>query len=951
MKKIAIMLLLCFISANTKEIYELDEIEITGGGIGNSQKIGVHTKTAKDLEKAQISDSRDLVRHETGINVVESGRFGVSGYAIRGVDENRVAIQVDGLHQAETLSSQGFKDVFEGYGNYNNTRNGVEMEHIGSIRIAKGADSIKSGSGALGGSVIFETKDARDYLTDKNFYFGIKQGYSSKDEQIFASATLAFRYKYFDLLFINTARIGKEIKNYGYDSYDDSIWGKTRQKADPYSISRDSNLIKFSFQPSDEHRFSVVRDYSTLKSQGSDFSYTLQRTTTPPYVYDYGKRYTDDASSRKNYSFAYENQSENFLWDFMKITYSNQKIKNKARTDEYCKGDKCLHKSNPSGIRYKLVGDTYKAIDKYGGELKVSGQDLLDSKGNKVSYRNLAQTEANFIDCDKMDCSKKIQLIEEGFYDTKIVTKQIQTKKSKNGKIYGYINSSDYRYIVPQQIGAALSDYSDRDLKTDINQINFDFEKEFTLFDTEHFLAYGGLKSLTQKTMINQVGREAKDLQWWAQNFTGGKKNPDWTYTPDESLLPFSGSEKRHTIGLRDTYLIPVKTNAYAFYFTDEINLFDNLSLDLAYRYDNIKHTPHFDKNTPIPKGLILGLEEPIPADCDLLAPNAYNSECVNKNFRTNLKYLQKTSKYSSDSYSFGINLQAFDWLKLQGKYSKAFRAPTSDEVYLTFKHPNFSIAPNTKLKAETAKTQEFALSFHNDKSFATFSVFRTNYENFIDLAYEKNRIVELGSSLPPYPYYKSINRTNARVDGFEVNSLLNLGDLFSKIQGFKIGWKFTYQKGKIKGEDGTMIPMNAISPPTSVINLGYFSPNQKYGVDLFVKSVAKKKAKDTYNMWWKGQKKEGKLVKGAKVINSEIAWRSGGYTILDLLAYAKPIKNLSFGFGIYNLLDKKYMTWDMARQIRAVGTMNMIDQNTGAGIERFLAPGRNFKINMEMKF
>ncbi|EJS90089.1 hypothetical protein AAUPMB_03528, partial [Pasteurella multocida subsp. multocida str. Anand1_buffalo] len=34
-----------------------------------------------------------------------------SGYAIRGVDENRVGIMIDGLRQSETLSSQGFKEL------------------------------------------------------------------------------------------------------------------------------------------------------------------------------------------------------------------------------------------------------------------------------------------------------------------------------------------------------------------------------------------------------------------------------------------------------------------------------------------------------------------------------------------------------------------------------------------------------------------------------------------------------------------------------------------------------------------------------------------------------------------------------------------------------------------------------------------------------------------------
>ena len=45
-------------------------------------------------------------------------------------DENRVSINIDGLAQAETLSSQGFKELFEGYGNFNNTRNGAEIETL-----------------------------------------------------------------------------------------------------------------------------------------------------------------------------------------------------------------------------------------------------------------------------------------------------------------------------------------------------------------------------------------------------------------------------------------------------------------------------------------------------------------------------------------------------------------------------------------------------------------------------------------------------------------------------------------------------------------------------------------------------------------------------------------------------------------------------------------------------
>ena len=83
---------------------QLEEINVSGSTEHSDPKtppkIAETVKTAKKLEKEQAQDVKDLVRYETGITVVEAGRFGNSGFAVRGVEENRVAVQIDGLHQA-----------------------------------------------------------------------------------------------------------------------------------------------------------------------------------------------------------------------------------------------------------------------------------------------------------------------------------------------------------------------------------------------------------------------------------------------------------------------------------------------------------------------------------------------------------------------------------------------------------------------------------------------------------------------------------------------------------------------------------------------------------------------------------------------------------------------------------------------------------------------------------
>lgn len=66
-------------------------------------------QTAQDLGKNLVQDEHDLFRNEVGIGVNESGRSGSNGFAIRGVDKDRVAVIVDGLPQAETFMPSIYK--------------------------------------------------------------------------------------------------------------------------------------------------------------------------------------------------------------------------------------------------------------------------------------------------------------------------------------------------------------------------------------------------------------------------------------------------------------------------------------------------------------------------------------------------------------------------------------------------------------------------------------------------------------------------------------------------------------------------------------------------------------------------------------------------------------------------------------------------------------------------
>ncbi|HHF3495149.1 TPA: TonB-dependent receptor plug domain-containing protein, partial [Haemophilus influenzae] len=532
---------------------QLEQINVSGSTENTDTKappkIAETVKTAKTLEREQANNIKDIVKYETGVTVVEAGRFGQSGFAIRGVDENRVAINIDGLRQAETLSSQGFKELFEGYGNFNNTRNGAEIETLKEVNITKGADSIKNGSGSLGGSVIYKTKDARDYLINKDYYVSYKKGYATENNQSFNTLTLAGRYKKFDVLVVTTSRNGHELENYGYKNYNDKIQGKRREKADPYKIEQDSTLLKLSFNPTENHRFTFAADLYEHRSRGQDLSYTLKykrsdrnSSNSKNEIPEVESRHTNDKTKRRNISFSYENFSQTPFWDTLKLTYSDQRIKNRARTDEYCDAGVryCEGTDNPTGLKLtngKITrrDGTELQFEEVKNKTAPNSQDkiydirkFIDTDGQVIEDKlTLKNPNDTWYDCSLFDCTKKMKVFEgERFYgyDGKWKDVDLEIKKL-NGKEFAKIknedNSSKIKSILPSSPGFLERLWQERDLDTNTQQLNLDLTKDFKTWRVEHNLQYGSSYNTTMKRMVNRAGNDATDVQWWAERTLG----------------------------------------------------------------------------------------------------------------------------------------------------------------------------------------------------------------------------------------------------------------------------------------------------------------------------------------------------------------------------------------------------------------------------------------------
>ncbi|HFB0249933.1 TPA: TonB-dependent transferrin-binding protein TbpA, partial [Neisseria gonorrhoeae] len=174
--------------------------------------LGKLVKTADTLSKEQVLDIRDLTRYDPGIAVVEQGRGASSGYSIRGMDKNRVSLTVDGLAQIQSYTAQAALGGTRTAGS-SGAINEIEYENVKAVEISKGSNSVEQGSGALAGSVAFQTKTADDVIGEgRQWGIQSKTAYSGKNRGLTQSIALAGRIGGAEALLIRTGRHAGEIR-------------------------------------------------------------------------------------------------------------------------------------------------------------------------------------------------------------------------------------------------------------------------------------------------------------------------------------------------------------------------------------------------------------------------------------------------------------------------------------------------------------------------------------------------------------------------------------------------------------------------------------------------------------------------------------------------------------------------------------------------------------------
>ena len=224
-------------------------------------------------------------------------------------------------------------------------------------------------------------------------------------------------------------------------------------------------------------------------------------------------------------------------------------------------------------------------------------------------------------------------------------------------------------------------------------------------------------------------------------------------------------------------------------------------------------------------------------------------------------------------------------------------------------------IDANPDLKAESSISYETGIRAQSNAAQIELIAFYNDYSDFINQQFLGK--VNDGGPNHGKDHYTKENIDSVEIYGVEFSSTYLLDEAFDAPQGTYSKLSIAYAEGRDKK---TGASIDSVAPLTSNLGLGYDSVGYTYGALLNINMVA---GKDK----WSNEGYE----------NIDVA----GYTLVDLTAYYKPMKDLTLRGGLFNALDKQYWLYN-----------DMIGSKSGDdGLDRKAQAGRNWGIELDYKF
>ncbi|KLS78944.1 ligand-gated channel [Neisseria gonorrhoeae MU_NG18] len=857
--------------------------------------LGKLVKTADTLSKEQVLDIRDLTRYDPGIAVVEQGRGASSGYSIRGMDKNRVALTVDGLAQIQSYTAQAALGGTRTAGS-SGAINEIEYENVKAVEISKGSNSVEQGSGALAGSVAFQTKTADDVIGEgRQWGIQSKTAYSGKNRGLTQSIALAGRIGGAEALLIRTGRHAGEIRAH---------------EAAGRGVQSFNRLVPV--DDGSKYAYFIVEEecknegYEKCKAK-KDVDGKDERQTVSTRDYTGPNRFLADPLSYESRSwlfrpgFRFENK-RHYIGGILERTQQTFDTRDmtvpafltKAVFDE--------------NKKYGLI----RGYGKYAGDHRYGGLITNGENGAQVGAE----------------------------YGTGVFYDETHTK-SRYGLEYVYTNAdkdtwADYARLSYDRQGIGLdnhfqqthcsADGSDKYCRPSADKPSSYYKSDRVIYGESHRLLQAAFKKSFDTAKI----RHNLSVNLGYDRFGSNLRHQDYYYQNANRTYSLKTPPQSGKNGKND----PNGDKSKPYYWvsigrgnvvTGQICLFgNNTYTDCTPRSINGK-----SYYAAVRDNVRLGRW------ADVGAGLRYDYRSTHSDDGS-----VSTGTHRTLSWNTGIVLKPADWLDLTYRTSTGFRLPSFAEMYGWRSGDKIKAV---KIDPEKSFNKEAGIVFKGDFGNLEASWFDNAYRDLIVRGYEAE-IKNGKEQTKGDPAY--LNAQSARITGINILGKIDWNGVWDKLPE---GWYSTFAYNRVrvrdikKRADRTDIQshlFDAIQPSRYVVGSGYDQPEGKWGVNGM---LTYSKAKEITELL--GSRA---LLNGNSRNTKATARRTRPWYIVDVSGYYTVKKHFTLRAGVYNLLNHRYVTWENVRQT-AAGAVN---QHKNVGVyNRYAAPGRNYTFSLEMKF
>lgn len=856
--------------------------------------LGKLVKTADTLSKEQVLDIRDLTRYDPGIAVVEQGRGASSGYSIRGMDKNRVALTVDGLAQIQSYTAQAALGGTRTAGS-SGAINEIEYENVKAVEISKGSNSVEQGSGALAGSVAFQTKTADDVIGEgRQWGIQSKTAYSGKNRGLTQSIALAGRIGGAEALLIRTGRHAGEIR--AHEAAGRGVQSFNRLAP----VDDGSDYAYFVVEGERPKGYAACKDKPKKDVAGKD-----ERQTVSTRDYTGPNRFLADPLSYESRSwlfrpgFRFENK-RHYIGGILERT--QQTFDTRDMT--------------VPAFLTKAVFDENKKYGSIRGYGKYAGDHRYG--GLITNSENGAQVGAE--------------------YGTGVFYDETHTK-SRYGLEYVYTNAdkdtwADYARLSYDRQGIGLdnhfqqthcsADGSDKYCRPSADKPSSYYKSDRVIYGESHRLLQAAFKksfdtakirhNLSVNLGYDRFGSDLRHQDYYYQHANRAYSPKTLPQNGDKKTIPNGGKDKPYWVSIGGGNVV-----------TGQICLFgNNTYTDCTPRSINGK-----SYYAAVRDNVRLGRW------ADVGAGLRYDYRSTHSDDGS-----VSTGTHRTLSWNTGIVLKPADWLDLTYRTSTGFRLPSFAEMYGWRSGDKIKAV---KIDPEKSFNKEAGIVFKGDFGNLEASWFDNAYRDLIVRGYEAE-IKNGKEQTKGDPAY--LNAQSARITGINILGKIDWNGVWDKLPE---GWYSTFAYNRVrvrdikKRADRTDIQshlFDAIQPSRYVVGSGYDQPEGKWGVNGM---LTYSKAKEITELL--GSRA---LLNGNSRDTKATARRTRPWYIVDVSGYYTVKKHFTLRAGVYNLLNHRYVTWENVRQT-AAGAVN---QHKNVGVyNRYAAPGRNYTFSLEMKF